>query len=172
MSGSFTIPVSSLKEGLYCFDFEIGNGFFEQYEESEIKEGKLKATVKAEKRSSLTDVSVAIEGVVNIMCDRCLGVLSYPVNCENRLVIKSGRIHDESDPDVIVLLPEEHEFDLNHYFYEYICLSLPIQKIHPDDENGNSTCDPDMLIKIQEHTLTDENESDPRWDELKNLVKN
>ena len=170
MSGSFTIPVSSLKEGLYCF--EIGNGFFEQFEESEIKEGKLKATVKAEKRPSLTDLSILIEGVVNIMCDRCLGILPYPVKCDNRLVIKSGRIHDESDPDVIVLLPEEHEFDLKHYFYEYIYLSLPIQKVHPDDENGKSTCDPDMLKKIREHMVIDENITDPRWDELKNLVKN
>ena len=172
MSGSFTIPVSSLKEELYCFDFEIGNGFFEQFEESEIKEGKLKATVKAEKRPSLTDLSILIEGVVNIMCDRCLGILPYPVKCDNRLVIKSGRIHDESDPDVIVLLPEEHEFDLKHYFYEYIYLSLPIQKVHPDDENGKSTCDPDMLKKIREHMVIDENITDPRWDELKNLVKN
>ena len=172
MSGSFTIPVSSLKEGLYCFDFEIGNGFFEQFEESEIKEGKLKATVKAEKRPSLTDLSILIEGVVNIMCDRCLGILPYPVKSDNRLVIKSGRIHDESDPDVIVLLPEEHEFDLKHYFYEYIYLSLPIQKVHPDDENGKSTCDPDMLKKIREHMVIDENITDPRWDELKNLVKN
>ena len=49
---------------------------------------------------------------------------------------------------------------------------LPIQKVHPDDENGKSTCDPDMLKKIREHMVIDENITDPRWDELKNLVKN
>jgi uncharacterized metal-binding protein YceD (DUF177 family) len=172
MSGSFTIPVSTLKEGLHCFDFEIDKGFFEQFEESEIKEGKLKAAVKAEKRSTIAELTIVIEGVVNIMCDRCLGILSYPVNCENHLVIKSGRVHDESDPDIITLMAEEHEFDLKQYFYEYISLSLPIQKVHPDDENGNSTCDPEMLKKIREHMVNEEDRSDPRWEELKNLVKN
>ncbi len=41
MSGFYTIPISGLREGKQTYDFGIGREFFEQFEESEIKEGKL-----------------------------------------------------------------------------------------------------------------------------------
>ncbi len=44
--------------------------------------------------------------------------------------------------------------------------------MHPDDSRGNSTCDPAMLQKLREHIVSEENESDPRWDELKKLMNN
>ena len=37
MSGLFIIPLSGLKEGRHCYDFEINKKFFDQLEESEIK---------------------------------------------------------------------------------------------------------------------------------------
>ena len=33
--------------------------------------------------------------------------------------------------------------------YESICLSLPYQRVHPDDSEGRSTCDPDMLSRFR-----------------------
>ena len=51
MSGLYNIPLSGLKEGRHTFDFEIGKEFFEEFEESEIKEGSLKAYVEMDKRS-------------------------------------------------------------------------------------------------------------------------
>jgi uncharacterized metal-binding protein YceD (DUF177 family) len=172
MSGLFTIPLGGLKEGRHCYDFEINKEFFEQFEESDVKEGTLKAIVEADKRTSHIDLSVKINGVVNLSCDRCLGVFSQPVDCENRLLIKFGKIHDESDPDIITVPVDEHELDMKQYFYEYILLALPIQRIHPEDENGNSTCDPEMMKKLQEHIVNEENGADPRWDELKKLMNN
>jgi uncharacterized metal-binding protein YceD (DUF177 family) len=56
--------------------------------------------------------------------------------------------------------------------YEYILLALPIQRVHPDDKNGESTCDPGMLDKLKEHIIIEEPETDPRWDELKKLMNN
>jgi uncharacterized metal-binding protein YceD (DUF177 family) len=50
-------------------------------------------------------------------------------------------------------------------------LALPIRKIHPDDSNGNSTCDPVMLKKLEDLRV-EESENDPRWDELKKLMNN
>ncbi len=42
--------------------------------------------------------------------------------------------------------------------------------MHEDDENGNSTCDPQVLAKLEELSQKEEEkESDPRWDALKNL---
>jgi uncharacterized metal-binding protein YceD (DUF177 family) len=172
MSGIYSIPIGGLKEGKHSYDFEINKEFFEQFEESEVREGKLAVTVEADKRSSHVDLAVRIEGTITISCDRCLGVFSHPVSCENRLLVKFGRVNDESDPDIITVPADENELDMAQYFYEYILLALPIQRIHPVDKNGNSTCDPEMLKKLKEHVINEEVGNDPRWDELKKLINN
>jgi uncharacterized metal-binding protein YceD (DUF177 family) len=170
MSGLFAIPISGLKEGLHNYDFEIDNEFFDKFEESEVKEGMLRVSVKADKRSSHIDILVRISGEVTIACDRCLGMFSHPVDCENRLLVKFGKVPDDDDPDIITIPVDENELDLKQYFYEYILLALPIQKVHPVDKNGKSTCDPQMLGILNEHLINGETGTDPRWDELKKLL--
>jgi uncharacterized metal-binding protein YceD (DUF177 family) len=172
MSGLYALPISGLKEGRHYYDFEINKEFFEQFEESEVKEGNLKAVIEADKRSTHIDLVIRIRGDVRISCDRCLGVFSQTIDCENRLLIKFGKVHDESDPDIITMPADENELDLRQYFYEYIVLALPIQRVHPNDKNGKSTCNPEMLKKLKEHIVNEENGTDPRWDELKKLVNN
>lgn len=170
MSGLFAIPISGLKEGLYNFKFEIGKEFFDQFEESEVKEGILTASVEADKRSSHIDISIKIEGEVAIACDRCLGIFSHAVVCENRLLVKFGKTSDDTDPDILTVPSDEHELDMKQYFYEYILLALPIQKIHPANKNGRSNCDPEMIKMLNEHIVNGETGTDPRWDELKKLI--
>jgi uncharacterized protein len=172
MSGIFTIPISGLKVGQHCFDFNIDKAFFEQFEESEVKKGELSAYIEADKRSSHIDLTIRISGAVIIPCDRCLGMYLQPIDCVNRLLVKFGKIADDDDPDMITLPPDEKDLDLKQYFYEYILLALPIKRVHPDNSSGKSTCDPEMLEKLREHVVGEEYESDPRWDELKKLMNN
>ena len=170
MSVSYTIPLSGLKEGRLAFDFGIGNEFFEKFEESEVKEGSLTANIEIDKRSSHLDVVIRITGRVKLCCDRCLEMFFHPVSCENRLLVKFGKSMEDNDPDIISVPEGEHELDLQQQIYEFIHLSLPIRRVHPDDNNGISTCDPEMLKKLEELIVEEEIESDPRWDELKKLM--
>jgi uncharacterized metal-binding protein YceD (DUF177 family) len=174
MSGVYIIPLSGLKEGLHTFDFEIGNEFFEDFEESEIKEGRLSSVVELVKRSSHLELSVKISGTVLVSCDRCLEMFDWPIESENRLLVKLGKSISDDDPDIISLPSDEHELDIKQYLYEYIHLALPIKRVHPDDRNGKSTCNPEMLKKLRELLVDEENEqtTDPRWDELKKLMNN
>ncbi|HNW56219.1 MAG TPA: DUF177 domain-containing protein [Bacteroidales bacterium] len=170
MSGLYTIPFSGLKEGRHLFDFKIGDEFFEQFEESEIKEGNLVVTVEIEKLSTHADMAIRITGDVRICCDRCLGMFFQPIICENRIIVEFGKSMEDIDPDIISVPADNSELDLRQHIYEFINLALPIKRVHPDDEKGNSTCDPVMLKKLEELTIEDENEEDPRWDELKKLM--
>jgi uncharacterized metal-binding protein YceD (DUF177 family) len=172
MSGLFTIPIGGLKEGRHSFNIKINKEFFEKFEESEVKNGMLEAFVEADKRSSHINLAIRIRGVVSISCDRCLLVFSHPVNCENRLLIKFGKTNDESDPDIITVPADEYGLDLKQYFYEYILLALPIQRVHPVDKNGISGCDPEMLKKLNQHIVNEDDGIDPRWEELKKLINN
>ena len=170
MSGSCIIPLSGLKVGRHIIDFEIGKEFFEQFEESEVKEGSLIANIVLDKRSSLLDLEISISGSLQICCDRCLELFSQPLKCENRLLVKIGKSIAEDDPDIISISPEEHQLDMRQHLYEYILLALPIKRVHPDDKDGNSTCDPLMLKKLMEHRAEKDNDIDPRWEELKKLM--
>jgi len=170
MSGRYTIPLSGLKEGRHTIDFEIDKEFFEQFEESEVKEGSLIANIVMDKRSSHSDLLIRISGNVKICCDRCLEMFFHPVVCENRLLVKFGKTIEDIDPDILSLPVGEHELDLQQHIYEFILLALPIKRVHPNDNKGISTCDPVMLKKLDELIVDEEPETDPRWDELKKLM--
>jgi uncharacterized metal-binding protein YceD (DUF177 family) len=172
MSGLFMLPLRGLKEGRYTYDFEIGDKFFEQFGKSEIKEGNLYANIELDKNSSHFDIVFKIKGSVRISCDRCLEMFFHPIECENRLLVKLGKNWDVDDPDILIIPADEQELDIRQYLYEFIHLALPIKRIHPDDKDGKSTCDPDMLKKINEYIILEEKQNDPRWDELKKLMSN
>jgi uncharacterized protein len=170
MSGVCTIPLSGLKEGHHTIDFEIDKEFFEQFEESEVKEGSLIAIIEMDKRSSHLDLLIKVSGSVRVSCDRCLEIFSQPVSSENRVLVKFGKSVGDIDPDILSLPIDELELDLKQQIYEIIILALPIKRVHPVDKKGKSTCDPVMLKKLEELIVEEEKENDPRWDELKKLM--
>ena len=170
MSSSYTISLSGLKEGHHTIDFEIDKEFFEQFEESEVKEGSLIANIEMDKRSSHLDMIIRVSGSLRLSCDRCLEMFSQPVSSENRLLVKFGKSIEDLDPDILLLPADEYELDLQQQIYEFIILALPIKRVHPADKNGKSACDPFMLKKLEELLIEEEKENDPRWDELKKLM--
>jgi uncharacterized metal-binding protein YceD (DUF177 family) len=90
---------------------------------------------------------------------------------ENSLLVKFGKEREESDPEILTIAIDENALEMNQYFYEFIHLALPIRRVHPDDRDGKSTCDPDMLKKLEEHIAVEKGSNkDPRWEELKKLM--
>jgi uncharacterized protein len=171
MSSSYTISLSGLKEGHHVIEFEIDKEFFEEFEESEVKEGSLIANIEMDRRSSHLDMIVRVSGSVRVSCDRCLEMFSQPVSSENRLLVKFGKSIDDTDPDILSVAADENELDLQQHIYEFIMLALPIKRVHPANKSGKSTCNPDMLKKLEELIIVEEEkETDPRWDELKKLM--
>jgi len=171
MTGIFTIPLKGLKEGRHNFNFDIDNEFFEKFEESEIKDGTLSAAVEMDRRASHFDLIVKILGTVMISCDRCLEMFLYPINCENRLIMKmEENISNDDDADIIYFSADEYELDLKHHLYEFIHLALPIRRVHQPETD----CNPEMIKRLNELFIHEEkqNNTDPRWDELKKLTNN
>jgi uncharacterized metal-binding protein YceD (DUF177 family) len=123
-----------------------------------------------DKKTTHADLEISISGTVLVYCDRCLEPFFFPVNWNNRVLVKFGKSIDNNDPDIISVPFEVHELDMKQYFYEFIHLAIPIKRVHPPDENGKSTCDPLMLKKLNELIIDEEPENDPRWDELKKLM--
>jgi uncharacterized metal-binding protein YceD (DUF177 family) len=96
-----------------------------------------------------------------------------PIEFATKLFVKFGETNEEQTDEIIVLSFSEHEFDLKQYLYEYILLSLPYRKVHPNDKKGKSLCNKEMLKKLNEYVIRGDDQTiDPRWDNLKNLFLN
>ena len=82
-------------------------------------------------------------------CDRCLDEFMMPVHYAGTLQVRFSETEKESDGEVMWLSPNETELPLGQYIYESISLSLPYRKIHPEDAEGHSLCNPEMLSRFR-----------------------
>ncbi len=162
---------------MHKFEYQIGASFFNLFEEPLVENGQLNATVTLNKSQKLLVVDFKIKGKVNSICDKCLGPVEIPVDSSERIYFNFGMEYSEQSEEIIVLPHEEHQINVAQWLYEFIIVSLPLRHVHPDDENGNPTCNTQMLEKLDEYLVGDkeaskENEdtSDPRWDALKKLI--
>jgi uncharacterized protein len=172
----FRIEFGSLGLGEHEFQFEIDDKFFEQFEHSPIEHAALDVLVTVNKDDMLL-VDFTIDGTIMLPCDRCAEDLELEVSGFNELIVKFGDNHDEENEDVIVLSPKEHSLNVAQYLFEYIALMIPLRNVHADDEQGNSTCDPEALEKLEKLRVHEANEEeehpvDPRWEILKNINLN
>lgn len=162
----FVIPIAGLKAGNHNFAFDIDERFFEHFDYSEITHGNLRVECLLEKQQRMMVFHFAIEGFVNVACDRCAEDFDQPVSGEEQLIVKLGNTHEEEADDVLVIAETEHELDLSQFIYEYIHLLLPMKRVHGTDAQGNSLCNPEVTRFI---TGDEEQTPDPRWDALKNI---
>jgi len=162
----FIIPFSGLKAGNHPFTFEIEDAFFEHFDYSEVKKGKVHVECLLEKQSRMMVFYFDLMGKVRIPCDRCGEEFDLPIEGSQKLIVKFGADHREESEDILVITEKEHELNVSQYLYEYVHLLLPMQKIHGTDENGNSLCDPEVTRFIKEAV---DHPADPRWEVLRKL---
>jgi len=164
----FVIPFMGLSLENHTFDFEVNNAFFEHFEYSEIKKGKVSVEVILERQERMLIFGFKIQGSVEVTCDRCLDVFDHPVSGREQLIVKFGHERLEESDDVLMIPHTDYQIDLAPLIYEYINLLLPIRHVHPMNENGEYACDPEVTKFITE---TPEHENtDPRWEVLKGLT--
>jgi uncharacterized protein len=163
----YTIQFVGLELGNHQFEYEVDDSFFENFEFSQIQHGQVHVTVDLEKMERMMIMNLSLKGNVLVTCDRCTSEFNFPLSDIQRLIVKLGSEYLEESDDVIVIPETEYQFDLAPYIYEFIHLALPARLLHPEDENGNSTCDPDMLQLLKK--LTPSGTVDPRWEALKKL---
>ncbi|MDR1169655.1 MAG: DUF177 domain-containing protein [Prevotellaceae bacterium] len=142
-----------MEKGKHTFHFSVNTGLFSGFQNPEIIEGSAEILLEAGKFSHFMNVILNFSGTLTVSCDRCLDDLDIPVKGKNLLSVGFGEAPDEPenespDEDVMYVNEEDEELDLTAYVYESICLSLPIQRMHGDGENGKSLCNPEMLKYI------------------------
>ena len=165
----YTIPFYGLKEGVHAYNFEIDNWFFEFFDNPDLPGGKLKVLLSLFRKPSFLELEFSFKGQLSLICDRCLDEYDYPIEFDQKLFVRFGEEDEEQSNDVVVIPKEETRLNIAQYIYEFSALSIPVKKVHPDDENGNGTCNQEMIKKLEQHQRDSEEYTDPRWEALKNL---
>ena len=166
----YKVSFADLKIGEHSFDFQVDSAFFEKFPESEILRANMKVSLVLDKRENMLILYFDINGDVEITCDRCLDVFRFPIKTKEKLIVKFGKDYEELSDDMIVIPTKTHHIDLQQHIYEYIMLSIPMQRIHPDLPDGESGCNQIMLHHL--NTINETHKADPRWDALRNLINN
>jgi len=162
----YIIPIGGLSVGDHRYTYKIDDTFFSNFEYFDTDKGMLDLEIDLVKESNLIDFKFHFKGWVELVCDRCLDKFNMNIEDNFRLIVNYGETFEEVSDEVITIPTTEKNIDLSQYIYEYINLMFPIKKAHPDDEDGNSTCNKEMTDRLHKYS---EQKSDPRWDALKNI---
>ena len=172
----FTIPFVGLKIGEHRFDYTVKSPFFEHFEYDEFNDADVSVELLLVKKATLLEMELSFDGTVNVNCDLTNEPYDQPIEGAYRFVVKFGEENGNEDEDIIILPHGSHEVNFQQQLYESIVLAIPAKKVHPGVEDGSLQSD--ILKKLEElkpksndeKNSDDSDETDPRWDKLKNLL--
>ena len=145
MDIKFIIPLNGLAAGESRFSWHAGKEFFEEFGNTEILAADIDIEVVAEKSGRYLGIDCEVDGKVTVECDRCLEDLDIMIGTDIMLSVKYGSEenpddHQEGEREVLFVPQDEAELDLSQIIYDYVCLSLPMQRVHED-----GGCNPETM---------------------------
>lgn len=172
----YLISFSGLKLGKHHFEYQISNAFFESFEYHEFQNSDIKVNLILEKKSTLLELNFKHKGTVNVPCDLTSEDFDLPIKSKMKLIVSFGDEFNNDNEELLILPHGEFELDIAQYIYEMIVLSVPLRRVHPGIKDGS--LDTASLRKLNELSLTeiktennkDQENIDPRWDKLKQLL--
>lgn len=191
----FDIPFEGLKNGIHQFNFVVDDSFFDGLEYGEIAKSDLIVDFSFDKQDNLFTLMFNLKGSVAIQCERCLENYNLLIDKSYTLLVQYAQDVDQSadeqsdkftqysslsdaqgesinnDSDIRFLDPKETSMNIHQEIYEYVHLSLPMRRVHPDDSCNDEALK--ILTKFSPEnskgSSSDKTENDPRWEPLKQL---
>lgn len=171
----FLIPFSGLKQGKHQFEFDINKTFFDAFDFDEFNDVNVKVNMVLEKQSTMLELHFKHKGTVNVPCDLSNENFDLPIKGKMDIVVKFGEEFNDENDEILILPHGEFQVDVSQYVYEMIVLSVPSKRVHPGIKDG--TLDTGIIEKLNElapkakqEEEEKNNDTDPRWDELKKLL--
>ncbi len=139
------IDLATLAIGHYQFDYELDSAYLTSIENTELLGGAVTAKAVLELRETDFDLTMTVQGKVQVVCDRCLCPMDIAVDVTEKMDLE-----DEGEDASRV-----KTLDLDWLAYELIVVNLPL--VHSHQTGG---CDPTMDALLQNHLCTDEEDLD------------
>jgi|SRR5205809_2196071 len=167
----FEIAFVGLKPGVHHFEYLIDNKFFAHYGQQDFSNCNANIKLELDKKNSFMLLKFDVDGTVDVSCDRCGNPLTLRLWDEFKVMVKLVDNPDEmneqeEDPDVYYISRGESHLHLADWIYEFINLSIPLQKMCPPDEVGGPQCNKEVLAKLSQAENINK-EANPLWKALK-----
>ncbi len=171
MSGrrEYEIAFIGLKPGIHEFEYAITDAFFDDFQEQDFKNCDAHIKLVLEKSTaSFLRLRFEVGGTLEVVCDRCSNNLPLQLFDEFQLTVKlaeqPAEMNEmEEDPDVYYIGKTESHLDVKNWIFEFINLSLPMQKTCSYEGMNGPYCNPAARALLQ--TLKAENgqPANPVW---------
>jgi len=164
----FEINIFNLSNKTHQFDFVISDSIFQFFEYSIVEKGSGSCHLDLSKSETMMTLNFEINVSVELTCDRSLRSFDYPIDVEEEIIIKFGDSDYMLSEEVIVIRNDAPSINVMEYIYEFISLSIPMKKLHPELEDEET---PDLIYSSEIEEDADDT-ADPRWEALKKLKDN
>jgi uncharacterized metal-binding protein YceD (DUF177 family) len=163
----FDIAFVGLKPGEHTFEYQITDSFFENYGPQDFSNCNATVKLVLDKKNNFFLLKFEIGGTVTVNCDRCGQpyVLQLWDDFEHvvKLANNPDELNEEDDTDVSFISLTESHLNVADWIYEFINLSIPMQRIHPADSTGQSGCDPKILEMLDQMNRQANEKENPIW---------
>lgn len=176
----FDIDIIRLKEGEHAFHFEVDDAFMDHFEKVKevIHHAEVGVDVLLDKRINLIEADFQLQGTVRLTCDRSLEEFNHPVSVSHKIVYKYGQEEKEINDEIFLITKDTQVINVAQLIYEFMLLSIPAKKIHPDyriDDDDVDENDGWIVYEAGEEDDEEDNgkaEQNPFWEALKNFKNN
>ncbi len=173
VTDSIKVPLRGLSNGSHTFEYEVDGEFFKSFGSEIVKDAVCAVSMVMIKSRDFLKLDCIITGTVTVECDRCLDDLQIPIEVERELLVKYGSEEDDADigtgdDDVMLVEETATKMDLSQFVYDYVCLSLPLQMVHPEGQ-----CNSQMMAYLMKESGGEVSaESNTPFSGLKDLLGN
>ncbi|MEP6616659.1 MAG: DUF177 domain-containing protein [Ginsengibacter sp.] len=150
----YDIAFVGLKPGLHEFTYEVDDKFFSDYSGADFTNCHAKIRLILEKNTSFLMLKFEVGGLVDVVCDRCGNNLGMELWDEFNMVIKLVENPDEmnateEDPDIYYISRNESHLHTADWIYEFVSLSIPMQRMCKEEEIGGPQCNKEVLAMLK-----------------------
>jgi uncharacterized metal-binding protein YceD (DUF177 family) len=165
---TFDIAFVGLKAGVHEFEYAINDKFFVDYQEQDFRNCTAQVKLALEKNNGFMLLRFEIGGKLEVTCDRCGNDLPLELWDEFNIVVKMVEDPDqmneqEEDPDVYYISKGESHLRISDWIYEFINLSIPMQRQCTEDEIGGPHCNKEVLAMLKKMDARDQKVGNPIW---------
>ena len=190
--GKFTeyrLPLKSLPVGVHEFEYHLGEQFFKNMEDEEIRQADVLVKLTVNHSNDVYELNFTFSGTVIVPCDRCLDDLELPIDTSYHIIVKYGEDYKD-DSDEFIEIPESDNYlNVAYMIHDAVILAIPIKHVHPlgkcnramsnilkkhragqseDDELAGELIE-EMDYMDADSSEQSETPTDSRWDKLKNF---
>ncbi len=163
----FEIAFVGLKTGIHNYEYRVDDKFFANYGSQDFLHCNAVIKLELDKKSSFMLLKFDIDGTADVNCDRCGNPLPLSLWEEFKVMVKlvdnpEEMNEQEEDPDVYYISRGESHLHLADWIYEFINLSIPMQKMCPPEEVGGPQCNKEVLAKLAKVEIK-KDEINPLW---------